>query len=72
MDKSGDAAQLNIRDEPLTCPVTPIRGTGEEEMNLNLAADASDTLPRRSGVQGRSDQVIRKLNKERLDANRGG
>jgi hypothetical protein len=37
MDKSGQAVQLKIRDESLIYPTTPIRCTGEEEINLILA-----------------------------------
>jgi hypothetical protein len=36
-DKSGHVASLKIRDEPLLCPMTLIRSTGEEEIDLNLA-----------------------------------
>jgi hypothetical protein len=37
MDKSHHSAQLKIRDEPLICPLALVSGTGEKEIDLNLA-----------------------------------
>jgi hypothetical protein len=57
IDKSGDATQLNIRDELVTCPITPIRGTGEEEMDLNLAQQSG-----RTGCKNLLEERIHKAN----------
>jgi hypothetical protein len=61
MDKSCDGAQLKIRDESLKSPMTPIRGTGDVEIDLNLARQPSLT-----GCRELFEEKFRKPTENRL------